>query len=82
MSCLTMMTIGLARWQLGNSTGSGKPAVFGLWVARVQVQCPDLATRALPRTLTAGWQVSTGLQGTLSGKIFSTILTFTDIISW
>ena len=67
--------------QLGNSTGSGKPTVFGLRVAQVRVRCLDLATRALPRTLTAGWRVSTGLQGTPSGKIFSTILTFTDIIS-
>ena len=65
---------------VGNSMGSGEPAVFGPWVARVRVRCPDLATRALPRTLTVGWRVSTGLQGTPSGKIFSTILTFTDII--
>ena len=66
--------LGLPSGPTGNSTGSGKPAVFGPRVARVRVRCPDLATRALPRTLTAGWRVSTGLQGTPSGRIFSTIL--------
>ena len=47
----------------------GLPMVFGPWVARVQVWCLDLATHALPHTLTMGGQILTGLQETLQVSV-------------